>query len=62
MAAEIPALLPMTQQQEQDPLYVEPRYQQQWGWRDGQRPELSPNEEKEFIRTYAWPKETELVR
>lgn len=59
--AEIPALLSIKQQQ-QNKLLSEPQCQQRWGWRDDQRPKLSPNEVAEFVRTYAWPKETELVR
>ncbi|CAI5709979.1 unnamed protein product [Hyaloperonospora brassicae] len=60
MAAKIPTLLSIEQQQQQKQLH-RPQYQQRWGWRDGHRPKLSPSEESDFIRTYAWPKETELA-
>ena len=61
MAAKIPTLLSIEKRQQQKQLH-RPQYQQRWGWRDGHRPKLSPSEESDFIRTYAWPKETELVR
>ncbi|KAL4099990.1 hypothetical protein PRIC1_007787 [Phytophthora ramorum] len=58
--AEIPALLSVEDQQ-RNKTHLEPQYQQRWGWRDGGRPKLSPNEVAEFVQTYAWPKETEMA-
>jgi hypothetical protein len=58
--AAIPALLSV-QQQQRNRLFFTPQCQQRWGWPDGEPAELSPNEVAEFVQTYAWPKETELV-
>ncbi|KAG7379369.1 PHD finger protein 21A [Phytophthora pseudosyringae] len=58
--AEIPALLSVAEQQRNRQLY-QPQYRQRWGWRNGERPKLSPDEIVEFVRTYAWPKETEMA-
>ena len=63
--AQIPALLSSEQQQhehEQQRL-DKPLYRQRWGWpNDDQRLQLAPTEITTFVRMYAWPKETELVR
>ncbi|KAF1783679.1 Zinc finger, PHD-finger [Phytophthora cactorum] len=58
--AEIPALLSAAEHERKRQLY-QPQYRQRWGWRDGEQPKLSNGEIVEFVRTYAWPKETEMV-
>ncbi|ETL26973.1 hypothetical protein L916_19451 [Phytophthora nicotianae] len=58
--AEIPALLSAAEQERNRQLY-RPQYRQRWGWRDGQQPKLTNDEIVEFVRTYAWPKETEMA-
>ncbi|CAH0522686.1 unnamed protein product [Peronospora belbahrii] len=58
--ADIPALLSIDQQQQNKHIYKS-SYRQRWGWQDDQRPKLTPNEITKFVRTYAWPKETELA-
>ncbi|CAI5711153.1 unnamed protein product [Peronospora destructor] len=58
--AQIPALLSIAQQQQNKHL-DEPQYRQRWGWQDDKRPKLALNEITAFVRTYAWPKETELA-
>ncbi|EGZ30116.1 hypothetical protein PHYSODRAFT_474458, partial [Phytophthora sojae] len=58
--AEIPALLSAAEQQHSRQLYA-PQCRQRGGWRDGERPQLSGVQIVEFVQTYAWPKETEMV-
>ncbi|KAF4144480.1 PHD finger domain-containing protein [Phytophthora infestans] len=55
--AEIPVLLSAAEQERNRRLCL-PRFRQRWGWRDGK---LSNGEIVEFVRTYAWPKETEMA-
>ncbi|POM65690.1 Hypothetical protein PHPALM_18558 [Phytophthora palmivora] len=58
--AEIPALLTAAERQ-CNKQFCKPQYRQRWGWHDGERPKLSSAETVEFVRTYAWPKETEMA-
>ncbi|CAI5718191.1 unnamed protein product [Peronospora effusa] len=59
--AQVPALLSIEQQQQNKYLY-KPQYRQRWGWQNNdQGSKLAPNEITAFVRTYAWPKETELA-
>ncbi|OWZ10585.1 hypothetical protein PHMEG_00016548 [Phytophthora megakarya] len=58
--ADIPALLPVVDQDRNKQL-SRPQYRQRWGWRNDERPKLSPSETVAFVRTYAWPKETEMA-
>lgn len=58
--ADIPALLSVTAQRQNRGHYA-PLCRQQWGWRGGEEPALSPSQVTEFLRTYAWLNETELA-
>eukprot|EP00644_Phytophthora_capsici_P005434 jgi/Phyca11/78969/gw1.1.1359.1 len=59
--AEIPALLSVAEQ-ERNREQFQPQYRQRWGWRDGQRPKVSQDEITEFVQTYSWQEETEMVK
>ncbi|RLN52765.1 hypothetical protein BBJ28_00012011 [Nothophytophthora sp. Chile5] len=62
--AEIPALLPLEVRQ-QNALEFVPRYRQRWGRREasdeGGKELFAPEEVAEFLRKFAWLRETELA-
>ncbi|CEG37316.1 Predicted helicase [Plasmopara halstedii] len=58
--AIIPTLLPAAEQ-ERIRQQNKPQYRQRWGWRDGESLTPLNDEVVNFVRTYAWPKETEMA-